>query len=398
MLSQEALPIVKATVPVLREYGSAITKHFYQRMFNHHPELRNLFNMGNQSQGDQPQALAAAVYAYAANIENPAALLPVLERIAQKHVSLGIQPAQYTIVGKHLLASIKEVLGDAATPAIMAAWDEAYWVLAGELIAREAQIFQTNQWRAGQAWRKVVVTHKEAAGSDCVNLYLRAETGSLPSFVPGQYLSVALDLPELSLRQIRQYSLSMAPGSDQWRITVKRVEAASTPAGMISNRLHDDIAVGSVLEVGPPAGDFVLSDVTDEPIVLLSAGVGITPMVSILQTLALRGCQQPVWFIYAGTEAHRYALRDDVEAALRSLPQAHYHVWLEQLEEPANSHVHKGRVDLSTLSQLPANASYYLCGPQGFMREQRAALIRLGVSPAQIQHEVFGPDLLSHLI
>ena len=93
-------------MPVLREHGHTITRQFYQNMFAAHPELHNLFNLGNQASGVQQQSLAAAVFAYAANIDNAAALAPVLERIVHKHAAVGIVPAHYPIVGRHLLAAI----------------------------------------------------------------------------------------------------------------------------------------------------------------------------------------------------------------------------------------------------------------------------------------------------
>ena len=124
MISANARPYIDASVPVLREYGVAISTCFYARLFEAHPELKNIFNMANQKNGSQQQALASALFAYAANIDNADALTPVISRIVQKHVSLGIRAEHYPIVGHHLLAAIGEVLGKAATPELIAAWAE----------------------------------------------------------------------------------------------------------------------------------------------------------------------------------------------------------------------------------------------------------------------------------
>src|SRR4051794_14925485 len=131
MISASARPFIAASVPVLQQHGVAITQRFYADLFEAHPELRHVFNQGNQASGAQQGALAGALVAYAANIDNRDALAPVIRRIAHKHASLGIGPAQYTVVARHLLAAISSVLGAAATPALLAAWDEAYWLLAG---------------------------------------------------------------------------------------------------------------------------------------------------------------------------------------------------------------------------------------------------------------------------
>ena len=116
MPSREQIAMIKQTVPVLQEYGEQLARHMYARMFEHNPEVRRYFNPAHQRSGKQQKALSAAVCAYAANIDNPALLGGAVELIAQKHASLAIAPEHYPIVGEHLLASIREVLGDAAPP------------------------------------------------------------------------------------------------------------------------------------------------------------------------------------------------------------------------------------------------------------------------------------------
>jgi nitric oxide dioxygenase len=136
-LSPEALSVVRATAPVVAAHADQITAHFYPRMFAAHPELLRVFNQGNQATGEQSKALAGSVVAYAVQLIDPEApsFDHVMRRIAYKHFSLGIRPEQYTIVGEHLLASVGEVLGDAVTPEIAAAWSEVYWLFALQLVA-----------------------------------------------------------------------------------------------------------------------------------------------------------------------------------------------------------------------------------------------------------------------
>lgn len=142
MLSDSTIAIVKSTVPVLRQHGETLTRHFYQRMFRENPEVAHFFNHANIASGEQPKLLAAAICAYAANIDNLSAMTGAVERIAQKHASLKIQAKHYPIVGTNLLASIREVLGAAATDEIINAWGEAYDFLADIFIARERQIYE----------------------------------------------------------------------------------------------------------------------------------------------------------------------------------------------------------------------------------------------------------------
>ncbi len=144
LLSAESKAVVEATAAVVAEHAEQITARFYPAMFAAHPELLRLFNQGNQATGEQSRALAASVVAYAVQLIDPAApsFAHVMKRIAYKHISLGIRPEQYTIVGHHLLGAVGEVLGEAVTPEIGAAWNEVYWLFATQLIAEEARLYQ----------------------------------------------------------------------------------------------------------------------------------------------------------------------------------------------------------------------------------------------------------------
>lgn len=175
MLTDQHKEIILATVPLLRESGVALTKHFYNRMFTHHPELKNLFNMGNQNSGKQQTALAMAVLAYAENIANPVVLMPVVDMIGHKHTSLNIQPEQYDIVGTHLLASIKEVLQDAATNEVLEAWRLAYNQLANLMIGHEQKMYESKKEEAGNwlGWRTFIVKSKVEESAEITSFYLK---------------------------------------------------------------------------------------------------------------------------------------------------------------------------------------------------------------------------------
>ncbi|MHA6907781.1 globin domain-containing protein [Ralstonia pseudosolanacearum] len=401
MLSEQSKPLIDASVPVLREHGLTITQTFYRNMFASHPELTNLFNMGNQANGSQQQSLASAVFAYAANHGNNAALAPVVGRIVHKHAAVGIRPSHYPIVGRHLLGAIAEVLGDAATPELLAAWDEAYWLLAAELIAAEARLYAHTQ--SGPDHRQPVrIIERHAQAEDVVSFTLEAVGGAkLADFLPGQYISVQVELAPGVLQQ-RQYSLSDAPNGRTWRISVKRDAGGSgRPAGTVSNWLHDNARPGEVLLVSQPYGDFVPQLATDSPIVLMSAGVGITPMIATLNALARRNTARKVVFSHASQAASHVAHADDLERAAQLLPDFAAHVFLESGEaadfaaRPARS----GRMTVETfLDEEVADADFYLCGPLPFMQAQRAALLAGGVPAARIHREVFGPDLLDDIL
>jgi nitric oxide dioxygenase len=402
MLSPNARQYIEASVPVLREHGSAITNCFYGKMFAAHPELKNLFNMGNQQSGVQQQSLASALYAYAANIDNQQALAPVISRIVHKHVSIGIRAEHYPIVGKYLLEGIADTLGTAATPELLAAWGEAYGLLAGAFIAEEQSLYSAKNIEPGQC-RAVKVLRKQQESADVSSFYLiSADDAPLPSFRPGQYISVTMNVAELSLRQLRQYSLSDSPSKDYWRISVKREAAtAAQPAGMVSGLMHE-VQEGDTLWVGPPCGDFVMDEQSQAPLVLISAGVGITPMMSMLHSSLGAAPARRVSFLHAARNGRHHSLRSELADLNNQHAALDTHICYENpdLEDQAGSDFDQaGLLQLAPLANdlLPQDGQYYLCGPSPFMQMQRKALIARGIPAEQIRHEVFGPDLVGNL-
>jgi nitric oxide dioxygenase len=399
MISDASRPYIDASVPVLREHGLTITKLFYANMFKAHPELTRLFNMGNQANGAQQQSLASAVFAYAANIGTPEALGPVVKRIVHKHVSVGIRAEHYPIVGHHLLGAIAETLGDAATQPLLDAWKEAYGSLANLLIAAEADMYSTAGIEPGET-HPMRVTEVVRESENVISIrFVPVDGKPLPLFQPGQYVSVAVDLPD-GRHQLRQYSLSDTPGLGSMRISVKRQDAdgaGSIPAGMVSNWLHANVAVGAILQVSHPFGEFTPDTESDEPVVLLSAGVGITPMVSCVKRIAQVQPQRRVVFAHAARGAAHHALGAEVEALKAVMPNLTVVNFYEELGDAQDAI--EGRMNVAVLpSWAFEEAHVYLCGPHQFMQAQWLSLLNHGVPAGRLHREVFGPELLDHLL
>ena len=398
MLDTTTRQLVKATVPVLKAHGVALTTHFYARMFQHNPELKPIFNQGNQHGGKQQQTLANAVTAYAEHIDDPSVLAPVLTLVANKHASLGIRAEHYPIVGKHLLASISEVLGSAASDELIAAWAAAYGQLADLLITEENKLYHlaANAPGGWSGWRAFRIAKKVAESSEITSFYLKpADGGTVPDFLPGQYLTVRLPVAQLGMMQPRQYSLSTAPGKDYLRISVKREQGTpSQNAGMVSNTLHDQVQEGDLIDVAPPMGDFYLHPARETPVVLISAGVGITPMMAMLEQLVQQSSPRTVRFIHACRHGDVHAFASHKAELVRQHPQLQTTIVYEHpqtTDQQGRDYHLAGRLDLAALAEeilLPA-ADYYLCGPLAFMQVQHQALRDLGIPPARIHAEVF---------
>ncbi|MEU9762155.1 globin domain-containing protein [Streptomyces sp. NPDC047985] len=393
MLSETSTATVRATLPAVGAAIGDIADLFYRKMFSAHPELlRDLFNRGNQASGAQRQALAGSIAAFATHLVAHPDTRPdvMLGRIAHKHASLGVTADQYDIVHRHLFAAIAEVLGDAVTPEVAAAWDEVYWLMANALISREARLYAEQGVVDGDVWREWEVVGRTEETTDVATFRLRPADGEpAPDFRPGQYVSVQVELPD-GARQIRQYSLSSAPGSPLRSITVKRVHGGGSPDGEVSCHLHAEVRVGDRLRVSAPYGDLVLDD-SDAPLLLASAGIGCTPMLSMLEHLAATGHSAPVTVVHGDRSPAEHALRDDHVTLAGKLPDATTHFWYEH-PEPGHSADRTGLVDLGDFAVAPGTHAY-LCGPLPFMRAVRTQLLAKGVPAADIHYEVFGPDL-----
>jgi nitric oxide dioxygenase len=393
LLSADSEAVVRATASVVAEHAELITRCFYPRMFAERPDLLRVFNQANQATGEQSRALASSVVAYAVQLIDPDApsFAHVLQRIAYKHVTLGITPEQYTIVGRHLLAAVGEVLGDAVTPDVAAAWDEVYRLFATQLIAEEARLYAGAGIDPAHPLRPYRVVRRIEETHDVVSLVLEpADGGSLPQVRPGQYVSVFVDLPGGD-RQPRQYTVSSTASGTRIQITVSRVRGTQgAPDGRVSSFLHHDTRVGDLLEVSAPAGDFVVPE-SGEPLLLASAGAGITTVLPIVEHIARTQPERQVIVAHADRTAQDHALRNTVLHVGRHIDDFTAYTWYETVD-PHDAQSRQGFMDLAEV-QLPMDVQVFTCGPLPFMRHVRSSLLARGVPASRIRYEVFGPDL-----
>jgi nitric oxide dioxygenase len=393
-LTQRTIDVVKSTAPVLQQNGELLTRHFYERMFRENPEVAPLFNRSNQASGNQQRALAGAICAFAANVDQLEVLGAAVETIAQKHAALRILPEHYPIVGANLLASIREVLGGAATEEIINAWAEAYGFLANILIGREQHIYHI-QARTDHGWngfKPFRVARKVDESEVIVSFYLvPADGGKVPAYKPGQYLTVRVP-DNAGGTTMRNYSLSSAPCPDHFRISVK-----AEPGGAVSGFLHG-LAEGDILEVGPPCGEFFL-DLTEHherPLVLLSAGVGITPVLAMLESVLTAQPEREVIFIHGALNGRTHAFRQGLRELAASHPRLKLHVRYSEpdaKDRERDWHDSEGFIDAGLIeSVIPRrDCDYFFCGPKPFMSAIYRQLLAWGIPGSQVRFEFFGP-------
>ncbi|TFH85024.1 nitric oxide dioxygenase [Billgrantia azerbaijanica] len=383
MLTQDQERLIETTAPVVAAHLDAITRCFYPLMFDRYPEVGPLFNQAHQADGGQPRALAAAVLAYVQLRREPDRVRARLATVVSKHVSLGIRPDQYPIVGECLMAAIGEVLGDAVTPEVAGAWHGLYEELAGLLIELEDGHYRAFEqcpggWRGTREFR-IAAIRKESA---VIRSFVLEPTdgGPVAEHRPGQYVGVKLTID--GEPTYRHYSLSDVANGSTYRVSIKR-----EPQGRVSRHFHDVLHVGDTLELLPPAGDLILEE-GEEPLLLASGGVGQTPLLPIARHALAQG--RRVVYLHAARDADHHAFRDEVAALAAEYPHRLQAVTVHERGDVAD---HRGQVDRDLLARhLPADARCYFVGPQGFMTAVDRALADLGVPDERRHYEHFGPS------
>ncbi|CAI9390267.1 NO-inducible flavohemoprotein [Niallia sp. Sow4_A1] len=400
MLSQKTMEIIKSTVPVLQVHGTQITTVFYKNMFSAHPELLNIFNHANQAKGRQQTALANTVLAAAQNIDRLETIIPVVKQIAHKHRSLMIKAEHYPIVGEFLLKAIKEVLGDAATDEIIQAWADAYGAIAQVFIDIEKQMYEESATKSGgwSDYKEFKIIKKVKESDVITSFYLApADGSSLPAYEAGQYITIRLSIPGEKFLFNRQYSLSSASNKEYFRISVKKEASVENPDGKVSNYLHSDINVDDTLEVTVPAGDFTLIK-EESPIVFISGGVGITPFMSMVATIAEEQPNRKVNFIHSARNGAIQAFNEELISIKDRITnfQLSYIYENPTEKDKLNPFFKKaGYIDSEWLkeSAIVAEGDYYVCGPVPFLQTVVKGLKDNGIDDAHIHYEFFGPSL-----
>ncbi|GHC22946.1 flavohemoprotein [Kushneria pakistanensis] len=388
MLNQKQLEVINATAPVVAEHAETIASTFYPLMFERYPHVRSMFNMRHQQTGEQPRALARSVVAYALNRQDPEALEKLMHPIVNKHVAINLQPDQYPIVAECLMAAIGEVLGDAVTPEVADAWSGLYWEFADRLIDAEERTYQQLEQAPG-GWRgerTFYLADRVVESEEIVSFYFKpVDDKPVRTFQAGQYLGVSLDID--GEQALRQYSLTSLPGDDFYRISVKR-----EGQGRASRHLHDHIRVGDHVQLLAPVGEMVLDD-RDAPVMLISGGVGQTPMLSLMAQALDAGRQ--VIYLHAARNSSVHAFHEHLKAMTEQYGSRLTYRYVYSHPDTPEDKRHKGILDHALLADyLPREVtpSCYFTGPTGFMRDIDSELAALGVDTPYRHFEYFGPS------
>jgi len=367
--------IVKATAPAVAPKAREIVDDFYPRMFKNNPETKALFNPANMHADPPLQrlALANAVVAYASNVDQLDKLTDAVEVITNKHCGLGVMPDHYSIVHKNLMEAIAHVLGDVVTPEIGTAWSDAVLALAKVFTEAETHLYakaaaRRGGWKGVKDFKVFKIRH---ATADCAEFTFKPIDGNGPiDFTPGQFLTVHLFKEGATPRH---YTITNAPGKDFLQCCTKK-----TPGGFVSDFLHS-LKEGDVVGLAPPFGVFTMKD---GPAVLISAGIGATPMKCFNECFP--GQVKLILHVDKNEEAHPFK-----EEMLASNARTHF-VYTEKSGRP----VAKKLVE-NIIKPYLTECNFYLCGPGPFLEEWKIALEEAGAKSVNL--DIFGPVLAGAL-
>ncbi|NMG08186.1 2Fe-2S iron-sulfur cluster-binding protein [Brasilonema sp. UFV-L1] len=249
-------------------------------------------------------------------------------------------------------------------------------------------------------WRNFVVVRKVKESEEITSFYLQPEDKSeIPNFQPGQFLTIKLDIPGQDKSVIRTYSLSDYPEPcEYYRLSIKREPAPQgldVPPGVASNFIHDRIHEGSIIPAKPPNGKFVLDVKKSIPVVLISNGVGITPMISMAKAVTRLKPNRPIWFVHGARDGRFHAFRDEVMEIVQQNPNLNVHFRYSRPTPEDEGHYHSiGYVDAALIKELiRQEAEYFLCGSPSFMQSIMQGLKESGIPDNRVFFESFGKPM-----
>ena len=266
-----------------------------------------------------------------------------------------------------------------------------------------AQCKEAEQTRhAWNGYRKFTVRKKVRECEDVFSFHLTAHDDKpVAAFKPGQYLTFQLNIPGSAKPVVRCYSLSEGPHeTGHYRVTIKRAlpppEQPDAPRGVASTFFCDTVREGDILDVKEPGGHFVLELDQQKPVVLISGGVGITPMLSMLNAITAGGSKREVWFFFGARHREEHIQKEHLERLAAKHENVRLHICYSKPgpgDVLGRDYQHNGRVSVDLFKQLlpSSNYEFYICGPGPFMKSITDGLREWGVPDKHVFFEAFGP-------
>lgn len=377
MLTQEEIQTIKETVPLLKDKGQTITSIFYKRLFEQHPELKNVFNQTNQKRGLQSSALAMAVLAAAENIEDLSPIVPAIMPVVYKHCALQVKPEHYPIVGENLIWAIEEVTGLEDEDPIIQTWIKAYGEIADAFIGLEKEVYSNMAWDGFKPFEVTEITEE----TEIIKAFtIKSDDIDLSQFVPGQYITVDITSDKLPYQAKRHYSI-VDGGKDFLTFGVRK-DVTEAHEGEVSTILHDEVSVGDTLSLSAPVGGFTLANKENKQL-FLGSGVGVTPLVSMYKEAVSSGLEST--FLQSTSNAQNVAFENKLNDISDQSSLARFDTHFRDED---------GFIEVAQLQQYVDNETeVYICGGDSFLKAMISELQTIGVPMDNIHFETFIPRL-----
>ncbi|WP_261721824.1 globin domain-containing protein [Staphylococcus equorum] len=377
MLTQEEIQTIKETVPLLKDKGQTITSIFYKRLFEQHPELKNVFNQTNQKRGLQSSALAMAVLAAAENIKDLSPIVPAIMPVVYKHCALQVKPEHYPIVGENLIWAIEEVTGLEDEDPIIQTWIKAYGEIADAFIGLEKEVYSNMAWDGFKPFEVTEITEE----TEIIKAFtIKSDDIDLSQFVPGQYITVDITSDKLPYQAKRHYSI-VDGGKDFLTFGVRK-DVTEAHEGEVSTILHDEVSVGDTLSLSAPVGGFTLANKENKQL-FLGSGVGVTPLVSMYKEAVSSGLEST--FLQSTSNAQNVAFGNKLNDISDQSSLARFDTHFRDED---------GFIEVVQLQQYVDNETeVYICGGDSFLKAMISELQTIGIPMDNIHFETFIPRL-----
>lgn len=391
----------KKSLPLIEKNREGIVNNFYEKLFQQFPSL-----IGSKIDlsDEQKRVVAEAMLNMLQNIELIQFFLKTERGFEKVSGYLPIQSEEFPLVGECLVQAIREELGSEATSNTIAAWKHVVEVVIEALIESQPNDSEKTKVTAnGEDFKSLVIDKRTIESDGVISLYLKPRQGeTLPPFKPGQHVRVKVTLPGQKETHIRYFSLSDSPEKDYYRLTVKKGNPNSKEELTPTNYMYEGLKVGDEVIISQPAGSFILKQDSNDPVILLSGGVGITPMLSMLNAILATQPDRPVTFIHATANSKTHSFRSYLNKVAEKNGHVNVITLYDSPTEDDRSHQRfdmEGFLTSDYLQSILKNneGDFYFCGPTPFMKLVYTILKEWGVPKKHIHYEYFGPGDLETL-
>lgn len=399
MLSNNQKKIVLQTSNLLKENSGDLLNVFYTSLFEQHPEVLNIKNLGDLEQTETQSHILSTIITCVEKIAKTQNINKLINTLRQQYTKLEISPEQYEIMGSYFIQAIVKILKHEASAETRQAWETACQQIVDIILANDIdQNININSNNPLESqWNTFVVKSKVEESDDVISLYLTPVNQTcIIRHLPGQYLQLKMFLPSLNKEVTANYSISSIPNDDYYRITIKRAhKEINTMQERLTNYLYDHLAELDLVALTLPKGNFTLNSNTRDK-VFLSGEIGQSPLISMLETIEANnyGNHKIVW-IHTSKNKNVQAFKNKIRYIANNYPLVTPIMFYDQIDETtADLAQYQGQIDFDKIKEytFSNNADYYLSGSKELVEKLKGDLKARNINENQIFYQEYAPE------